>query len=426
MKTNLFKLALMMLLAAVIGIQGVDAQSTINKPPKPSGGTGSHGTGGRGNGGRGNGGRVTTTRDPMDGVTITSMKIGNVSYNGDLITYYGNTLYEDDMKYAKPQLTYNCTRTVSEVTLYTKIFRPSGEMITNSYSPDGYTTSDETDFITGTGMTVALPGWGDDDGGYYPRGTYRWEIWYKGKKLASTYFTVYKGGVTGSGSGSGDGSFEFYGTTREYTDNATALGDITSQIREWGDKGCRTGAITENERGVAVYGENGYVFTGAIPQGMKDAIKDCNKNKNHIVDLTVTDSGYWCVVWSKNKYRGNMPSKMSELMKQYERDGEEIYSVSICENGNFSIVTDKHFYASHETDHANLKRALEKFGTIRSCCVTNKGIVICCDRGVYYKEIPTNLETALKEQSFRIKVVKYTDSGTYLITDGDKRRAWYM
>ncbi len=421
MKTNLFKLALMMLIAAFIGVQGVDAQGTISKPPKPRPVNPNGNGGNRGNGG---GKRNQGNTDPMSGVTVTSMKIGNVSYEGDLITYYGNTLYENDMKYAKPQLTYNSTRTVSEVTLYSKIFRPSGEMITNSYSPAGYTTSDETDFISGTGRTVVLPGWGDDDGGYYPRGTYRWEIWYKGKMIASTYFTVYKGGTTTTTTGTGD--FEFYGTTREYTDNATALSDITSQIREWGDKGCRTGAITENERGVAVYGENGYVFTGAIPQGMKDAIKDCNKNKNHIVDLTVTDSGYWCVVWSKNNYRGNMPSKMSELMKQYNRDGEEIYSVSICENGNFSIVTDKHYYASHETDHANLKRALEKFGTIRSCCVTNKGIVICCDRGVYYKEIPTNLETALKEQSFRIKVVKYTDSGTYLITDGEKKRAWYM
>ena len=58
--------------------------------------------------------------------------------------------------------------------------------------------------------------------------------------------------------------------------------------------------------------------------------------------------------------------------------------------------------------------------------MTNKGIVICCDGGVYYKDIPTNVETALKEQDFHPKVVKFTDSGTYLITDGDKKRAWYM
>lgn len=152
MKTNLMKTALMMLLAAFIGAQDISAQSIIGKPkptPKPTlpvnnGGGKRH---------------VTTNTDPMKGVTIISMKIGNVSYDGDMITYYGQTLYEGDMKYAKPQLTYNCKRTVSDVTVYSKIFRPNGVMITNSYSPDGYTTSDETDFITGTNMTVTLPGW---------------------------------------------------------------------------------------------------------------------------------------------------------------------------------------------------------------------------------------------------------------------------
>ena len=36
------------------------------------------------------------------------------------------------------------------------------------------------------------------------------------------------------------------------------------------------------------------------------------------------------------------------------------------------------------------------------------------------------LVLSLKEQDFHPKVVKFTDSGTYLITDGDKKRAWYM
>lgn len=100
--------------------------------------------------------------------------------------------------------------------------------------------------------------------------------------------------------------------------------DITSQLNEWGtEKGCRTGAITENERGVAIYGENGYVFTGTIPESMKTAIKNCNNRSQHIVDLTVTDSGYWCVVWDRNNYDGNLPTEMSNMLRQYKRDGEK-------------------------------------------------------------------------------------------------------
>ncbi len=421
MKTNLKRMAMMLLTVAIIGVQGVGAQSTISKPNKPKPTKPSKPT------------TTTTTtsttriptnkKDAMDFVTITGIKIGNVTYDGDMLTYYGQPLYEKEMKYAKPQLTYNCTKSANDITLYTKIYRPNGTMVTNSSSPTGYTTSDETDFYSGTDKTVVLPGWGSDDGNYYDSGTWRWEIWYKGKKLASTYFTVKPGGTAPAPAHTG---FEFYGTTRDYTDNAKALSYITKTIKEWGDNGCRTGAITEAERGVAIYGKNGYCYTGACPDGMKDAIKEYNDKNYRIADLTVTDSGWWCVVWNDNGYRGHMPDKMTEAMKKFNKDGEEIWSVSICENGNWSIITNKHWDASHETDKANLKRAYEKFGTIRSCEVTNKGIVICCDGGVYYKDIPTNVETALKEQDFHPKVVKFTDSGTYLITDGDKKRAWYM
>ena len=159
---------------------------------------------------------------------------------------------------------------------------------------------------------------------------------------------------------------------------------------------------------------------------MADKLKEYNEAGYHITDVTVTDSGYWCIVWGDNGYWGVLPDKMKELMAQYNKDRETILAVSICENGNFAIITDKHFYASHETDHSNLQKAIDKFGTIRSVCITNKGIVICCDGGVYYQNIPSNVEEAIKEQDFRPRVVKYTDSGTYLITDGDKLRSWYM
>ena len=418
MNTKAIRIAMMVLIAAFIGVQGVDAQGTIAKPnkPKPSNNSG---------GGK-KPGRVTTPatkKDAMTYVTITGISIGNVTYDGDMLTYYGNTLYENEMKYAKPRLTYNCTKAANDVTLYTKIFRPNGTMITNSSSPAGYTTSDDADFSTGNSNSLVLPGWGSDDGGYYEKGIWRWEIWYNGRKLASTAFTVYGGGTVTTPT---TASFDYYGTTRDYTDNAKALSYITKTIKEWGDKGCRTGAITENERGVAFYGKNGYCYTGACPDGMKNAIKEFNTSNYRLSDVTVTDSGWWCVVWNDNGYRGHMPDKMTEAMKKFNNDGEEIWSVSICENGNWSIITNKHWDASHETDKANLKRAYEKFGTIRSCCVTNKGIIVCCDGGVYYKDIPTNVETAIKEQDFHPQIVKFTDSGTYLITDGDKQRSWYM
>lgn len=419
MKTDMIKSILVLLTATIVGVQSAEAQKTITRRQDVSTSTST-------SGGKKPAKKPTTTTpaktNAMDYVTITRLQIGNTNYDGDILTSYGGTLYADEMRYATPKLTYNCTRAASNITLYTKIYRPDGTMMIGSSSPSGYTTSDDADFEKGTSNTLELPGWGSKDGGSYHKGTYRWELWYKNKKLISTSFYINERSVSNTGSG----DFEFYGTTRTYTDNAKALSYITTTIKEWGDNGCRTGAITENERGIAIYGENGYCFTSAVPEGLKTKIKEYNNDKKKIVDVTMTDSGYWCIVWGKNGYYGVMPDKMKELMSKYNDDGEEILSVSICENGNFSIVTDKHYYASHETDNANMKRALEKFGAIKSCCVTNKGIVVCCSKGVYYKDIPTNLEEALKDQDFNPAVVKFTDSGTYLITDGKKKRSWYM
>lgn len=424
MKTNLIKTAVVLVMAALISTQVAEAQKTIGRKPVTTN-----------NGGGGNGGRTVTkppkpkpttpAKNPMDYITITKLQIGNTDYEGEVLTSYGGTLYADELLYATPKLTYNCTRAASDITLYTKIWRPDGTMMTGSSSPSGYTTLDDADFTTGTNNTLTLPGWGNKNGGSYSKGIYRWELWYKNKRLISASFQVYERSTT-STTGSYSGDFGFYGTSRSYTDNAAALSYITTTIKEWGDKGCRTGAITEGERGVAIHGDNGYCYTAAVPQGLKDKLKEYNNAKYRIVDLAMTDSGYWCIVWGKNGYWGVMPDAMKEAMHKFNDDGEEIWSVSICENGNWSIITNKHWDASHETDKKNLRAAAEKYGTIRSCCVTNKGIVICCDRGVYYKDIPTNVEEAIKDQDFRPRVVKFTDSGTYLITDGEKKRSWYM
>ena len=281
MKT-MIKTTVVLIIAVLIGTQCASAQSTISRPkpkpkPKPTPVK-----------------PVTPTKNPMDYITITQLRVGNSNYDGDMLTSYGGTLYSDEMRYATPKITYNCSRAASDITLYTKIYKPDGSLMTGSSSPSGYTTSDDADFETGTGNTLELPGWGNNDHSNYPKGTYRWELWYKSKRIFSASFYVYESTTTTTTTGTG--GFEYYGTTRSYTDNAAALKYIRDTIEEWDDKGCRTGAITEDERGVAIYGSNGYCYTAAIPENMKNTIKEFNNKEYRIVDVTVTDSGWWCVV----------------------------------------------------------------------------------------------------------------------------------
>lgn len=82
--------------------------------------------------------------------------------------------------------------------------------------------------------------------------------------------------------------------------------------------------------------------------------------------------------------------------------------------------------ASNTTDMSNLKMASEKYGHVKYACVTNRGLVVVCERFFFYSNIPTNLEVALKSITFRPDKVVFTDSGTYLITNENESYNYNM
>ncbi|MBR0201260.1 MAG: BACON domain-containing protein [Bacteroidaceae bacterium] len=224
-----------------------------------------------------------------------------------------------------------------------------------------------------------------------------------------------------SSSSSGSG-WAISGTSRTYTDNAQALKYINEQIKE--KKQCRLGALTEGGSGVFIYQNNGASWT-SINTNLSNKIKALD-NGEKIKSVTMTNSGYYCIAWDKNGWYGNVPSKMSEKLREFHDNGEEFFSVSISENGNFAIVTNKHFYASHETDNKNMTKAHDLYGQIKQVCITNLGICCVCESGIYYNNVPTKLETKLKEVSYRPAFVTFTDSGTYIIAseDGTDYSTW--
>ena len=52
-------------------------------------------------------------------------------------------------------------------------------------------------------------------------------------------------------------------------------------------------------------------------------------------------------------------------------------------------------------------------------------MIACCKNGVYNKNIPYNLAEALKKLTFKPKVIKFTDNGLYLITDGESQNYYF-
>ena len=117
---------------------------------------------------------------------------------------------------------------------------------------------------------------------------------------------------------------------------------------------------------------------------------------------------------------------MKNVLSQYNKNSENIYCVSIAENGDFVVISDKHIEASNTTDLSNLKKATEKYGHVKYACVTNRGLIVVCENGIFYSNIPTNLEVKLKSINFRPDKVVFTDSGTYLITNESESYGYNM
>lgn len=206
-----------------------------------------------------------------------------------------------------------------------------------------------------------------------------------------------------------------YGTTRTYADSAVGLSLLTNYIKKWNGK-CRLGTLTDGGAGVVVHGMNDCAYKQAWSEFAAN-LRELRTNGNKIASICMTRSGYHCVVFGRNSWRGNIPAAMKKELLQYERNNEQIYCVSISENGRYLIITDRHLTGSDTNVIAVLEKAGKMYGHLKYACVTNLGVVVVCKNGIYYHNIPTTLEMAMKSLYFWPDKVVFTDAGTYLITN---------
>ena len=235
------------------------------------------------------------------------------------------------------------------------------------------------------------------------------------------YFTVVSGNKSlkinirqeGKNVGVASFSYKMYGTSRSYTDNAIGLTYLTKNLKE--TNSCQHGSITDRI-GIYIKDDCGYCYTAGMKTNLAEKLKELYQNKKKITSVAITNSGYYCLTYGNNGWYGSVPAGMSAKLNEYNANRETIYCISISENGAFAIVTDEHFYASNTTDYNNMIKAKDMYGQIKDVCITNKGITIVCTYGVYYKNIPTSVEAKLKTCTERPDHIRFTDSGTCLIT----------
>lgn len=122
----------------------------------------------------------------------------------DVILYAGNSggIYNGEPtvdKYNPSQLYYVIPKVkykgllsdeTKYITIYSKIYDPSGNLMQNNDSPSGYSCSDAISVRPGKNRSFTMKGFGYDYSGNFRAGEYTWEIWYNGNRLRTRKFRL--------------------------------------------------------------------------------------------------------------------------------------------------------------------------------------------------------------------------------------------
>lgn len=124
-------------------------------------------------------------------MNIHRIEFANTTKESAIIDAYGSVLTASNIKYLSPRIfcegLVNSSKTIK---VNIKIIKPDGTVMSGKTSPSGYTYSDEITIYSGSNNSIPLYGWGNESGGSYTRGTYRFELWYDGNKIYSQDFSL--------------------------------------------------------------------------------------------------------------------------------------------------------------------------------------------------------------------------------------------
>lgn len=120
---------------------------------------------------------------------ITDVVIGNIDENNNIIDSYGLKIYSSRTQYLQPKLFVEVNNP-GNYTIYIKLYMPDGTLSVGNNSPMGYSYS-STITLDKSSSSCLLLGWGASVSGHWGAGSYRFEFYYKDKKIGEKSFSVY-------------------------------------------------------------------------------------------------------------------------------------------------------------------------------------------------------------------------------------------
>lgn len=133
----------------------------------------------------------------MGFLDVIDVRFANCEKDGTDIEEVGTTLHASRMRYLFPQVVYNSLmpegHELMNVELYYKIYNPDGSLNSSSNSPYGYTNKASIQVVVGEkDQPEWLFGWGNATESSYKPGEYKFELYYKGRKIYAGTFRLYE------------------------------------------------------------------------------------------------------------------------------------------------------------------------------------------------------------------------------------------
>lgn len=192
------------------------------------------------------------------------------------------------------------------------------------------------------------------------------------------------------------------------------------------ESSCKSGAITDTYGYVILSGRK-YAAWSGIPRSLAEYLQNELNAGRVIDDICLTEKGSWYCVGDK-LYGEGCPQSMHDEISEYLKKGDRINCVTFNDYGEWMVITDNHFSASDDYILDIMKEVSKKYGFIHAASMNNQGLIIVGNDGFQSKgNIPDSLDKYLRyDQSFDIKYIKFTENGSWLVTDGYSKYAYSL
>lgn len=171
---------------------------------------------------------------------------------------------------------------------------------------------------------------------------------------------------------------------------------------------CKNVVLTNTKGNLMLYDKYGCVRNG-LPKSLDKLLSQLIKEKRNIKDVVVSESGQWLVLYGDNgcKWSSGIPTGLKNKIREYNRNKERISTAVFNDNGDYIIVSDKHFAASDNDLTTYLKEGTDVYGPLWTVCLTNDGFIAVYENGYRFNgNIDDNLRQALRETNIDVYRLK--------------------